>query len=173
MLCFTAERGENSQMNNKERIDARAEKAKNYFMEGYNCTQAVVLAFEDILPIEKEALAKIASPFGGGMSRLREVCGAVSGMFMVEGLVLGYSSPADKEGKIQLYAKVRGLAGAYSDKNGSIICRELLSGVPHTDGGIPETRTDEYYKKRPCGELIYRAAQILAEHLISEGIEGI
>lgn len=160
-------------MNNNERISIRAEKAKNNFFEGYNCTQAVVLAFEDILPVEKEMLAKIASPFGGGMSRLREVCGAVSGMLIVEGLLLGYSSPKDTDKKIQLYAKVRNLAGAYSEKNGSIVCRELLSGVPHTSGGIPEARTAEYYKKRPCGELIYCAAQILAEHLISEGIEGI
>lgn len=160
-------------MTNKERINIRSEKARNYFYEGYSCTQSVVLAFEDILPINRENLIKIASPFGGGMARLREVCGAVSGMFMVEGLLLGYSSPRDIEGKTALYAKVRNLANKYSQENGSIICRELLSGVSHTNGGIPEARTDEYYKRRPCGDLIYTAAQILAEHLISEGIEGI
>ncbi len=157
----------------EQRVSARAEAAKEYFTEGYNCAQAVVLAFADLLPADKETLSKLASPFGGGMGRMREVCGAVSGMFLVEGMLLGYSDPKDAAGKSQLYEKVRGLAGKYSDENGSIICRELLAGVPHTDGGKPEERTPQYYKRRPCGELVRIAAQILAEHLIQEGIEGV
>ncbi len=157
----------------KERASARAESAKGYFTEGYNCAQAVVLAFADLLPADRETLAKLASSFGGGMGRMREVCGAVSGMFLVEGMLLGYSEPKEVKGKSELYEKVRGLAGKYSDENGSIICRELLAGVPHTDGGNPEERTPQYYKKRPCGELVKVSAQILAEHLIEEGIEGV
>ena len=156
-----------------ERISARAEIAKNYFTEGYNCTQSVVLAFADILPVDKATLLNLSSPFGGGMGRMREVCGAVSGMLLVEGMLLGYSSPADIDGKKELYGKVRGLAEKFSAENGSIICRELLAGVQHTSGGIPEDRTPEYYKKRPCAELVKIAAEILAEHLIEEGIEGI
>ncbi len=157
----------------EQRASARAENAKEYFIKGYNCAQAVVLAFADLLPADNETLAKLASPFGGGMGRMREVCGAVSGMFLVEGMLLGYSAPDDANGKSQLYQKVRGLAGRYSEENGSIICRELLSGVQHTDGGEPEQRSPQYYKKRPCGELVRIAAQILAEHLIQEGIEGV
>lgn len=157
----------------EQRAIARAEIAKGYFTEGYNCAQAVVLAFDDLLPADKETLSKLASSFGGGMGRMREVCGAVSGMFLVEGMLLGYSDPKDINGKSELYEKVRGLAGKYSDENGSIICRELLAGVPHTDGGNPEQRTPQYYKKRPCGELVRIAALILAEHLIQEGIEGV
>lgn len=157
----------------EQRAIARAEIAKGYFTEGYNCAQAVVLAFADLLPADKETLSKLASSFGGGMGRMREVCGAVSGMFLVEGMLLGYSDPKDITGKSELYEKVRGLAGKYSDENGSIICRELLAGVPHTDGGNPEQRTPQYYKKRPCGELVRIAALILAEHLIQEGIEGV
>ena len=157
----------------EQKATARAEAAKEYFSEGYNCAQAVVLAFADLLPTDKETLSKLASSFGGGMGRMREVCGAVSGMFLVEGMLIGYSDPKEVKGKSALYEKVRGLAKKYSDENGSIICRELLSGVPHTNGGNPEQRTPQYYKNRPCGELVRIAAQILAEHLIQEGIEGI
>lgn len=160
-------------MDNNERISARAQAAKDNFRQGYNCTQAVVLAFSDILPIDKETLAKLSSPFGGGMARMREVCGAVSGMFIVEGLLLGYSSPSDYEAKSSLYAKANALGTKYAQINGSVVCRELLEGVTHTVGTFPEKRTDEYYKKRPCADLVYCAAEILAEHLCEQGIGGI
>ena len=156
-----------------QRISARAEAAKNYFTEGYNCAQSVSMAFADILPVDKETLLNLSSPFGGGMGRMREVCGAVSGMLIVEGMLLGYSSPTASDEKKELYGKVRGIAEKFSAENGSIICRELLAGVPHTSGGTPEERTAEYYKKRPCGELVKIAAEILAEHLIEQGIEGV
>lgn len=160
-------------MSTQERISARAEAAKQHFTEGYNCAQAVVLTFSDLLSVDRETLLKLASPFGGGMGRMREVCGAVSGIFFVEGMLLGYSSPTDADGKRELYEKIRTLAGKYSDENGSIICRELLAGTPHTEDSTPEQRTAQYYKKRPCAELVKTAAYILAEHLIQEGIEGI
>ncbi len=160
-------------MDIQNNIAARAKKAEELFKEGYNCSQSVVLAFADLLDIDRETLLKLASPFGGGMARMREVCGAVSGMFIVEGLLLGYTSPKDMTAKSELYAKARSIADRYASENGSIICRELLSGVSHTSGTVPEERTSEYYKKRPCAELVFCAAEILATHLCEQGIEGI
>ena len=160
-------------MDNKERISARAQAAKDNFKAGYNCSQSVALAFADLLPIDKDTLLMLASPFGGGMARMREVCGAVSGMFIVEGLLLGYSSPTAPGQKSELYAKANALGTKYAQINGSVVCREILSGVTHTGGIIPEKRTDEYYKKRPCADLVYTAAEILAEHLCEQGIGGI
>lgn len=101
------------------------------FKNGYNCAQAVLLAFSDELKIDEKTLALISSSFGGGMGRMREVCGAVSGMFMVAGLKYGYSDPSAKQEKAELYALVQKLAAGFKEKNGSIICKELL-GVSDT-----------------------------------------
>ena len=156
-----------------EKLNMTAEErgllAKNFFLNGYNCSQAVSLAFSDVMGIEKEALLKLSSSFGGGMGRLREVCGAVSAMFLVLGYVRGYSAPDDFDGKKQLYAEIQELAATFESKYGSIVCRELLAGVSHTEGKISEARTEEYYKKRPCGEQIEYAAKILHEFLESHG----
>lgn len=160
-------------MNENTAVKRRAQMAMDNFKAGYNCAQSVILAFSDLLPIESNDLARLASPFGGGIGRMREVCGAVSGMIMVQGLLLGYSSPAASDEKKDVYAKTRLLSEEYKQQNGSIICRELLLGVPHLDGGTPEQRSEEYYKKRPCAELVYNAAEIVAEHLINSGIEGV
>ena len=143
--------------------------AKNYFLEGYNCSQAVVLSFVDEIGLDKAALLKISSSFGGGMGRLREVCGAVSGMYIVLGFLRGYSRPDDLDGKKQLYAEIQELAVTFKEMYGSIVCRELLAGVKKTDGAMPEDRTPEYYKKRPCGEQIEYAARILHEFLEKKG----
>ena len=145
----------------------RAESARKYFSDGYNCAQAVALAFEDILPLDKEGIALMSSPFGGGMGRMREVCGAVSGMYMVLGAKNGYSAPDDMEGKKQLYSEVRKLADEFKLEFGSIICRELLDGVETTPGGNPEKRTEAYYHKRPCGEQVAYCAYLLEKHLFS------
>lgn len=148
----------------------RGEKAKVLFEEGYNCSQAVVLSFSDILGIDEKTLSLLASGFGGGMGRMREVCGAVSGMFMAANLLNGYSSPTDNEKKKATYAMIQELAGQFKSENGSIICRELL-GLKAPEGShIPEKRTEEYYKKRPCGELCYIAADILDKYLKNNGI---
>ena len=148
----------------------RGEKAKALFEEGYNCSQAVVLSFSDILGIDEKTLSLLASGFGGGMGRMREVCGAVSGMFMAANLLNGYSSPADDEKKKATYAMIQELAAQFKSENGSIICRELL-GLKAPEGThVPEKRTDEYYKKRPCGELCYIAADILDKYLKENGI---
>lgn len=147
-----------------------SELARSYFWEGYNCSQSVFLAFCDDLGFDKAQAARIASPFGGGISRLREVCGGVSGMFMAAGLFLGYDDPNDDAAKKELYAFGQELAHRFSQKNGSIICRELLGLDRKKDEPTPSARTPEYYKKRPCADLVADAAEILEAMLIERGI---
>ncbi len=139
---------------------SKGEKAEKLFKQGYNCSQAVFAAFCDELNIEKETAVRLASSFGGGMGRLREVCGAVSGMFMAAGLQSGYSNPSDAEAKKKHYALIQKMAKEFSQKNGSIICRELLGEAGADNNPNPEKRTTEYYKKRPCSELVKDAAEI-------------
>lgn len=170
--------------------------AKALFLEGYNCAQAVFCAFGDVTGLDRDTSARLASSFGGGLGRLREVCGAVSGAAMVLGAAKGYANPKDAKAKKEHYERVREFAGRFRDSEGSILCRELLAGAkpdrnrtagrtghggagitsaekPGGDripeyakpGGDPEERTAEYYRKRPCPELVYRAAQILEEML--------
>ena len=143
----------------------RKEKAMQSFLDGYNCAQCMMLAFEDMLTIDLDTALKIASPFGGGMGRLREVCGSVSGMFMVLGFVKGYNEPGYYEGKKELYEHVQELARRYEEANGSIICRDLLGLNVKKEEATPEKRTEEYYKKRPCAEKIGSAAEILEQYL--------
>lgn len=140
-----------------------SELAKKYFNSGYNCSQSVLLAFSDLTGLEAETAARLASSFGGGLARMREVCGAVSGGAMVLGLLCGYSDPEDHSAKKEHYALVRDFAERFRSANGSIICRSLLAGTGATDGGAPEQRTEEYYRKRPCAELCACAADILDE----------
>lgn len=147
-----------------------SELARSYFLEGYNCAQAVLLAFCDDLNFDKTTAAMISSSFGGGMSRLREVCGSVSGMFMAAGLFCGYSESKDDAQKKKLYTLNQELANRFRERNGSIVCRELL-GLDHKkDEPNPSARTTEYYKKRPCADLVADAAEILEEVLTERGI---
>ena len=139
--------------------------AGRYFKEGYNCCQSVVLAFAPEAGLDEKTAARLGSSFGGGMGRLREVCGAVSGMFLVLGLVQGYDSPADACGKAVQYARVQKLARQFRDENGSIVCRELLGLAEHTSCPVPEKRTKAYYRKRPCAELVACAAEFLDQEL--------
>ena len=136
-------------------------KAAELFLEAYNCAQAVAVAFCDVTGLDQDYTARLVSGFGGGMGGLREVCGAVSGMFFVMGHLYGYESPTDDEAKKELYAKVRGLAEKFKEENGSIICRELLKNIP-TDPN-PSPRTAEYYAKRPCARMVMVAAKLLDE----------
>jgi C_GCAxxG_C_C family probable redox protein len=138
----------------------REEKAREYFKSGYNCSQAVLLAFGDKTGLDEKTAARAASSFGGGMGKLREVCGAVSGMFMALGLIEGYDNPKAREEKIAQYKSVQELAGEFSAQNGSIICRELLGLGEKKESPIPSLRTKEYYKKRPCEELVADAVRI-------------
>lgn len=137
--------------------------ARACFLEGYNCAQSVVLAFQKELEIDPAAAARLASSFGGGMGRLREVCGAVSGMFLAAGLLYGYCDPKDTAAKKAQYERVQKLAAEFSRRNGSIVCRELLGLDHHADSPEPAARTREYYRKRPCADLVADAADILAQ----------
>lgn len=141
------------------------ERAFELFNSGCNCSQAVLCAFSDVTGLDNETALKLASSFGGGMGRMREVCGAVSGALMVLGIAKGYSDLSDGNAKKEHYALVQQFAEKFKKENGSIICRELLSGVKVTDGVSPENRTENYYKKRPCGELCRTAAEITEELL--------
>lgn len=137
------------------------------FREGYNCAQAVFAAYCDETGMDFETALKLSSSFGGGMGRLREVCGAVSGMFMVLGAKYGYSDPKDNKAKEQHYRLIQTLAKQFEEQNGSIICRELL-GLDHVrDHPVPDERNAAYYKKRPCVEMVRYAAEIL-DHYMEE-----
>lgn len=150
----------------------RKDVAMKLFEEGYNCAQSVFLAFEDLHGIDEKTAAALSSSFGGGMGRLREVCGAVSGMFMVAGVLYGYDDPKAREEKTEHYARIQELAGAFEKANGSIVCRELLGLSVKKEAPKPSERTAEYYKKRPCKELVGQAAEILEQYIAAHPIPG-
>ena len=149
----------------------RAEQAREYFKQGYACSQAVAMAFADLANVGVDEIAKIMLPFGGGLGRLRLTCGAVSGMAAAYGMI-ACKAENSPENKKNAYADVQRLCEKFSSENGSLICADLLSGnnLSVTVGGVAEPRTNEYYKKRPCAELVYHAAQILEDELKSKGI---
>lgn len=161
----------------------RKEKAVSLFKEGYNCSQSVFAAYADRYGIDREMALRLSASFGGGMGRMREVCGAVSGMLMVAGLETGATEGKDVKGKKANYDMVQKMAGIYREANGSIVCKELLGLVPmasHQENNSlkaaqvnnisfhdtqPEARTEEYYKKRPCIKLIQMACDIIEQEL--------
>ena len=143
----------------------RREAAMANFKKGYNCSQSIVLAFADLTDVDEKTLLKMASSFGGGMGRLREVCGSVSGMFMIAGLIYGYDGPETGSVKADHYAVIQELAHRFEEKHRSIVCRELLGLSVRHDVPVPEARTEEYYKKRPCIEIIGDAAEILEKYI--------
>lgn len=165
----------------------RGDLAKEYFLKGYNCSQAVVLAFSDRMALDEHTAARLASSFGGGMGRMREVCGTFSGMLMVLGMLYGYDAASETESanKKLHYERVQALAERFRNEFGSIICRELLSGKAKeelkkgenadgeqikamlSDSAVPTPRTEAYYKKRPCPEIVETGARIL-EQFMSE-----
>lgn len=155
-------------------IEERVEKAKRLFKEGgYNCCQAVVLAYNDIFGIDDETAAAMSSGFGGGMGRMREVCGSVSGMVMLAGLIRPATDPTIKDWRTANYALVQEMAGEFKGINGSIVCKELLGLVPMgsneqapKESPEPSDRTPEYYKKRPCEELVGISARIVGEKIL-------
>ncbi|MBQ9137964.1 MAG: C_GCAxxG_C_C family protein [Alistipes sp.] len=155
-------------MNRDINIDTeqRVARAKELFNSGYNCCQAVVMAYADVVEIEPTLAATIAAPFGGGMGRLREVCGAVSGMTMLAGFISPCPTADSALAKRENYALVQRFAEAFRAQNGAIVCRTLL-GLDHAkDDPTPSPRTAEYYRKRPCAELVGDAARIVAQHLV-------
>lgn len=137
--------------------------AAELFEKGYNCAQAVAVAFCDVTGLEEKAVAAMASSFGGGMGRMREVCGAVSGMLLVAGILYGYDTPGDDQIKKEHYRRVQLLAEQFRAEHGSIICRELL-GDPPSDPN-PTPRSPEFYQMRPCTRMVYCAAEILDRYL--------
>ena len=149
-----------------------AKRARDLFLEGYNCAQAVACAFCDLTGLDQETMARLSSSFGGGMGRMREVCGTVSGALLVLGLLCGYSDPGDPSAKTEHYHLVQEFARRFREINGTIICRELLAGVKTRPGNEPEERTAEYYERRPCLRHVGEAAQIVEEMLSERGIAG-
>ena len=137
--------------------------AAQLFLDGYNCAQAITVAFSDVTGLDKDFSARMASSFGGGIGRLREVCGAVSGMVMVAGILYGYDANSEESAKKEHYTLVQDLANKFKEETGSIICRELLKNPPSDPNPTP--RTAEFYKQRPCTRMVMVAAKILDDYI--------
>ena len=145
--------------------EERAERAKAFFNEGYNCAQSVAMAYADIANLDEKMVATITASFGGGLGRLREVCGAVSGMAFVASFISPCPTADNAEAKKANYALVQTFAEQFRQQNGNIVCRSLLGLDRPKDEPTPSARTAEYYKKRPCSEYVYDAAKIVGEYL--------
>ena len=149
-------------------VDERVERAQAYFKAGYNCAQAVVMAFDDVMQMSPDELARLAAPFGGGMGRMREVCGTVSGMTFLAGAIKPSTNPSNLEERKENYALVQLFADKFREENGDIVCRRLLGLEPiaeRAETAMPSERTPEYYRKRPCSEYVGCAARIVADYL--------
>ncbi len=133
------------------------------FLKGYNCAQAVIMAFSDLIGMDEKQCARLSSSFGGGMGRMREVCGAVSGMFMVAGLLYGYDGPDEGEIKKAHYQRIQSLAEQFRTEAGSIICREILKNPPSDP--TPSPRTQAYYAQRPCAKMVMLAITIMEAYI--------
>ncbi len=144
--------------------------AVELFFKGYNCAQAIAVAFSDVTGLDKDFSSKMICSFGAGMGRMREVCGAVSGMLQVAGLLYGYESPEDNQGKKEHYHRVQELAGAFRREIGSIICRDILKNPPSDP--TPSERTAQYYKERPCAHMVATAAKILDDYIENHAIQN-
>ena len=141
--------------------------AAQLFLDGYNCAQAVAAAFSDVTGLTPQQAAKSVSAFGGGMGRMREVCGAVSGMFSVLSLLYGYETPNPAAQK-SLYGAVQELAEQFRQQAGSIICREILKNPPSDPNPTP--RTEEFYKQRPCARMVIIACELLDAYIAAHPV---
>lgn len=159
------ERKENQKGKTEESDMTHGERAEELFKKGYNCAQAVTAAFAEDMGMDLDTAARMASSFGGGVGRLREICGCVSGMALVAGILYGYSDPEDTEGKAELYSLVQELSGEFRKKHGEIICRNLLAGITSDSSPVPEARTEAYYQVRPCAGFAASAAEILEKKM--------
>ena len=151
-----------------QELDTRVARAVDYFMQGYGCCQSVVAAFADIYGLDETLAKKIAAGFGGGVGRMRMMCGAVSGIVMLTGLDCGQTEGSDREGKSACYKVVQDLLAKSREQNGSIVCAEILGLQGYTkapDNYIASARTAEYYKTRPCAAKVESAARIFANYL--------
>lgn len=149
----------------EQEIQTRIERAKALFHQGFNCSQSVFAACADIYGIDEPMALRLAASFGGGIGRMRQTCGAACGMFLLAGLENGSVLPGDAEGKKQNYALVQDLAAKFKGENGSLICAELLGIAPKPQESTPEARTEAYYKKRPCADMVASAVRIYLEAL--------
>ena len=147
---------------------SRVEKAVATFEEGYTCAQAVFATYADLFGMDRETALKLSSPMGGGIGRMREVCGAVSAMAMLAGLKEGNTDPANEEGKEQIYLLTRQMAEKFKEKHGTVICRELLGLESMEESAKPSERTTQYYQERPCTGLVATAARIVEEMLLED-----
>lgn len=151
--------------------DNRVQKAVELFMQGYNCSQSVFLAFADLYGMDEDMAKRVSAGFGGGVGRMRMMCGAVSGTVMLAGLDAGQTEGNDRKGKADCYAVVQGFVNKFKDENGSVICAELLGmkGCKVVkNSNIPDERNAEYYRVRPCSQKVENAARLFAEYLASK-----
>ena len=149
-------------------LEDRIQRAVEFFMSGYGCSQSVVAAFADLYNLDETMAKRIAAGFGGGVGRMRMMCGTVSGLVILAGLDCGQTEGDDREGKAACYKVVQELLETFRQRNGSIICAELLglNGCPVVKTTyVPDERNAEYYKKRPCAQKVESAARIFAEYL--------
>ncbi len=150
-------------------MEDRIKRAVELFKEGFNCSQSVCAAFADMYGYTEEQALRMSASFGGGIGRMRMTCGAACGMFLLAGLHKGSTDGADRTGKEANYKLVQQLADEFARRNGSLVCAELLGLPSHRNTDTqPEKRTPEYYKKRPCVQMVEEAARIWAEYLESE-----
>ena len=152
-------------MNESERV----RKASELFSQGYNCAQAVFCAYSDLYGLDFDTSLRISSGFGGGFGRMREVCGAFSGITMIAGLERESAQASDKA---EVYGQIRLLADEFKKRNGSIICAELLGTKKSPESHVPEARTQEYMKKRPCPQIVEDAARIIEEYVLKDRAKG-
>lgn len=150
--------------------EERIARAVSYFKQGYNCAQSVTAAYADLYGFTEEQALRMSASFGGGIGRMRQTCGAACGMFILAGLETGATEGSDRAGKSHNYAVVQQLAAEFKQRNGSLICAELL-GLKGKTVLSPqaEARTDAYYAKRPCARMIAEAARIWGEYLEENG----
>ncbi len=148
-----------------------AEIAREYFIKGYNCSQAVFAAYSDITGIDPKNALRISAPFGAGMGKMREVCGACSGMFMVAGVLFGYDEASD-ENKAQHYSLIQELAERFKNRHETIICRDLLKNLETDTSPVPQKRDEHYYKTRPCLRFVESACEILDEFIEEKNNEN-
>ena len=149
---------------------SHAQKAVELFSGGCNCSQASFCAFCDVTGMDETLALRLSSSFGGGMGRMREVCGALSGVFMACGILYGYSDVGNDTLKAEHYALVQEIARKFKERHGSIICRELLAHLSPDSSPNPTARTEEFYKTRPCAKFIHDAAEILDEVIAGRGL---
>lgn len=142
-----------------------SEKAMALFREGYNCSQSVFLAFEDMYDMDHSMAVRLSSAFGAGMGKLREVCGCMTGAFMAAGILFGYEDITDIDEKKRTYGMIQEIAKKFEEEKGTIICRELLGLKKGEDLEEPAVRTEEYYTSRPCMALCGLATQILDDYI--------